>query len=66
VTGWERGFPDALAILDPTTLRDLPWEPGVATMIADFRNEDGSPHPACPRSLLKPHQGVLLHGGQRR
>lgn len=53
VTGWERGFPDALAVIDPDTLRDLPWEPGVATLLADFRNEDGGAHPACPRSLLK-------------
>ncbi len=53
VTGWERGFPDALAVLDPGTLRYLPWEEGVAAMIADFRAEDGGPHPACPRSLLK-------------
>jgi glutamine synthetase len=53
VTGWDRGFPDASAILDPGTLRDLPWEPGVALMLADFRDDDGGPHPACPRSLLK-------------
>ncbi len=53
VTGWERGFPDALAVLDRSTLRDVPWEPGVAAMLADFRDESGAPHPACPRSLLK-------------
>lgn len=53
VTGWHRGFPDALAVLDVDTLRDLPWEPGVASIIADFRDEKGGPHPACPRSLLK-------------
>jgi glutamine synthetase len=53
VTGWERGFPDALAVIDPKTLRDIPWEPHVALMLADFRDESGSPHPACPRSLFK-------------
>lgn len=53
VTGWERGFPDAQAVLDPSTLRDLPWEPGVALMLADFRDEAGGAHPACPRSLLR-------------
>jgi glutamine synthetase len=53
VTGWDRGFPDAQAMLDTDTLRDIPWEPHVATVIVDFRNEDGAPHPACPRSLLK-------------
>ncbi|MSP24221.1 MAG: glutamine synthetase, partial [Myxococcales bacterium] len=53
VTGWERGFPDALAVLDRSTLRPIPWEPGVSAMLADFRDEHGGPHPACPRSLLK-------------
>lgn len=53
VTGWERGFPDAGAVLDPSTLRFSPWEPATATMLCDFRDENGAPHPACPRSLLK-------------
>jgi glutamine synthetase len=53
VTGWHTGYPDALAELDPSTLRSIPWEPGAAAMLADFRVADGSPHPACPRSLLK-------------
>lgn len=53
VTGWDRGFPDALAVLDPASTRDLPWEPGVALMIADFRDDRGNDHPACPRSLLE-------------
>src|SRR5438128_12020147 len=53
VTGWERGFPDAHAELDTSTLRAIPWEPGVAAMLCDFRGEDGGPHAACPRSLLK-------------
>jgi glutamine synthetase len=53
VTGWHTGFPDAQAVLDPTTLRMLPWEPGTAAMLADFRDEHGGPHPACPRSLFR-------------
>jgi len=53
VTGWHSGYPDANAMLDPLTLRNIPWEPGAVAMLADFRNEDGSAHPACPRSLLK-------------
>lgn len=53
VTGWHTGYPDAHAVLDPATLRTVPWEPGVAAMLADFRSEDGGAHPACPRSLLK-------------
>src|SRR4029079_17917272 len=53
VTGWHTGYPDAHAVLDPSTLRMIPWEPGAAAMLADFRDSDGGPHPACPRSLLK-------------
>lgn len=53
VTGWHTGYPDAHAVLDRSTLRLIPWEPGVAAMLADFRTQDGAPHPACPRSLLR-------------
>jgi len=53
VTGWHTGYPDAHALLDPTTLRSIPWEPGVAAMLADFSTDGVQQHPACPRSLLK-------------
>jgi glutamine synthetase len=53
VTGWHTGYPDAHAVLDLSTLRAIPWEPGVAAILADFRDEKGGPHPACPRSLLR-------------
>src|SRR5688572_9225328 len=29
VTGWHTGYPDAHAVLDPSTLRRIPWEPDV-------------------------------------
>jgi glutamine synthetase len=53
VTGWETGYPDAHAMLDLGTLRYPPGEPDTAIFLVDFRNNDGSAHPACPRSLLK-------------
>ena len=53
VTGWHSGYPDTLSVLDPSTLRRIPWEPGVAALLCDFRDSAGKPHPACPRSLLK-------------
>lgn len=53
VTGWHTGYPDAHAVLDPSTLRTIPWEPGTVAMLADFRDDAGGPHPACPRSLLR-------------
>ena len=53
VTGWHTGYPDTQAVLDPNTVRPIPWEPGVVAMLADFRDAQGAPHPACPRSVLK-------------
>src|SRR5215204_2284072 len=53
VTGWHSGYPDAHAMIDLSTFRILPHEPGTAAFLVDFANADGSAHPACPRSLLK-------------
>lgn len=53
VTGWHSGYPDAHAVLDLSTARRIPWEPGVIALLCDFRDAGGAPHPACPRSLLK-------------
>jgi glutamine synthetase len=53
VTGWHSGYPDAHAVLDVSTARRIPWEPGVVAILCDFRDSAGAPHPACPRSLLK-------------
>jgi glutamine synthetase len=53
VTGWSTGYPDTHAHIDPATFRVLPWEPHTAALLLDFSLPDGTPHPACPRSLLK-------------
>jgi glutamine synthetase len=53
LTGWHTGYPDTRARIDPATFRAVPWEAGTATFLMDFVQEDGSPHPACPRGLLK-------------
>lgn len=53
VTGWHSGYPDAHAVLDVSTARRIPWEPGVIAILCDFRDASGAAHPACPRSLLK-------------
>jgi len=53
LTGWHTGYPDTRARIDPSTFRVLPWEPDTASFLLDFLREDGSPHPACPRGLLK-------------
>ena len=53
LTGWTTGYPDALARVDPSTLRVLPSEPDTASFLVDFYLPNGKPHPACPRNLLK-------------
>lgn len=53
VTGPQTGYPDVQCVLDPRTLRSIPWEPGVAAMLCEFRDSAGKDHPACPRSLLR-------------
>jgi glutamine synthetase len=53
VTGWSTGYPDTKARIDTSTFRVSPWEPDTATFLLDFVGDDGAPHPACPRSLLK-------------
>ena len=53
VTGWQHGFPDALARLDLDTARNVPWDDNVPFFIGEFINSDGTPHSLCPRQTLK-------------
>jgi glutamine synthetase len=53
VTGWHTGYPDIRARVDLSTFRVVPWEPDTAAFLLDFVGPDGSPHPACPRGLLR-------------
>ena len=53
ITGWQHGYPDALARLDLDTARHVPWDDGVPFFLGEFVNSDGTPHPLCPRQTLK-------------
>jgi len=53
ITGWHTGYPDTGARLDLSTFRVLPSEPATAHVLADFWQDARTPHPACPRNLLK-------------
>lgn len=53
LTGWHTGYPDTLAKIDLSTYRVLPSEPSTAHFLADFWTDASTPHPACPRNLLK-------------
>jgi glutamine synthetase len=47
------GLSDMVSRLDISTIRPIPWAPGVAFGIADIDEPDGSPNMISPRSLLR-------------
>ncbi|MBU6278767.1 MAG: glutamine synthetase family protein [Actinomycetales bacterium] len=47
------GLPDLVSRLDASTIRPMPWEPGLAMAIADAYEPDGSDSPIAPRSVLR-------------
>lgn len=56
LTGWHKGFPDAVAKLDLGTFRTVPWDGGVPFFLGEFiETKDGreQPLPICPRQVLK-------------
>ncbi len=62
-TGWHTGYPDATAVVDLQTFREIPWEKDLPFFIADFRDAKGSDLPVCPRSLLKKIAGQAADAG---
>ena len=56
ITGWHKGFPDALARIDLGTHRNVPWDDGVPFFLGDFvatSNGKEVPLSICPRQILK-------------
>ena len=56
LTGWHKGYPDALARLDLGTYRTVPWDGDVPFFLGEFVTEENgkqAPHPLCPRQVLK-------------
>jgi glutamine synthetase len=51
--GLDAGLPDVVAFPDLSTIKPMPWEPGVAHCIANVYNPDGSPSEESPRNVLK-------------
>src|SRR3954469_19211144 len=52
-TGWHTGYPDALARIDLSTFRKIPWEKDTPFFLGDFEDTSGKPLGICPRQLLK-------------
>jgi glutamine synthetase len=56
LTGWHKGFPDAVARIDLGTHRNVPWDDGVPFFLGEFiaqKNGKEIPSPICPRQVLK-------------
>ena len=52
-TNWDTGYADLRMLPDLETFRRVPWEERVATVICDFRTEDGRPVEVAPRHVLR-------------
>ena len=61
-TGWHTGYPDAIARVDLSSMRLIPWEPATALFLLDFERNDGSALAFRPRQLLR---GVLDRAASR-
>ncbi|MFM2010914.1 MAG: hypothetical protein RLZZ479_1305 [Bacteroidota bacterium] len=53
VSGWNTGYPDAMASIDLTTFRQIPWEHNIPFFLADFSKDNSDIQKVCPRTLLK-------------
>jgi glutamine synthetase len=53
VVGGEEGYPDLIARPDMTTMATLPWEPGVASCLADLEPAEGGAPVADPRAAVR-------------
>ena len=63
LSGWEHGYPDIRARIDPRSFRVAPTEAHTAHFLLDFWTAERKPYPACPRNLLKSVQARLEAAG---
>jgi glutamine synthetase len=52
---WETGYGDLNAVIDPDTVRPLPWLPGSVLVLCDLLTMAGEPVEVSPRRILR-HQ----------
>jgi glutamine synthetase len=62
VVGGEQGYPDMVARPDLSTMVEIPWEPDVATCLADLER-DGGPEPTDQRGLVRRAEAALAELG---
>jgi glutamine synthetase len=63
MSSWETGYGDFVLRPDLTSLRQLPWHPATALVIADLTWLDGSPVAASPRQILQRQVDRLAERG---
>jgi glutamine synthetase len=63
MSSWETGYGDFVLRPDLTTLRQMPWHPATALVIADLTWLDGSPVAASPRQILQRQVDRLAERG---
>ncbi len=64
-TGWHTGYPDALAQIDLSTYRRIPWDDHIPFFLGDFADDKGNPLAVCPRQVLKRAIGELDKAGYK-
>jgi glutamine synthetase len=57
------GYGDMLLVPDLTTIRPLPWDPGVVQVLSDARHRDGTPVAVAPRGALRRQVEALAVSG---
>ena len=50
---WDTGYGDLHAVVDPQTVRPLPWLPGSVLVLCDLLTMDGEPVEVSPRRILR-------------
>lgn len=50
---WEGGYGDLTAVVDPHTVRPLPWLPGSVIVLCDLLTATGEPVEVSPRRILR-------------
>lgn len=63
MSSWETGYGDMMLLSDTATLRNVPWVPGSALIMADLAWEGGAPVVQSPREILKAQRARLADRG---
>jgi glutamine synthetase len=50
---WDSGYGDLNAVIDPATVRPLPWVPGSVLVLCDLLTLEGEPVEVSPRRILR-------------